>query len=138
MNTVSKLLDSWMLLLDGNLSVNVYRIDVPEQETDNYVVVRPEGGTGENNKRSFNDDVVIITDVVTFFENNANETVADDIDAEIFDLVLTTPQGGALAAQSGMQILNVERTDFTYLQENDVKNIYRKVSRYSHRIHQTA
>ena len=137
MNTVGALMDSWYDLING-ISVPVYKIDVPETETGNYVIIRPESGTGQNNKRSLADDVVIITDVVTVFNNNANGETAEDIDAEVFDLVLPTPQGHGLTEPSGMQILNVKRETFNYLQEQDGTRVYhRKISRYVHRIHQT-
>lgn len=139
MNAHTKILDAWMSLLDGNISVPVYRIDVPEEEEGNYVQLRVEGGTGINNKRNISDEFIVITDIVTIFENNIDGSVVDGIDAEIFDLVLPTSRGGALAQTSGMQILNVSRENFDYLDENDgTKKYYRKVSRYKHIVTQTA
>lgn len=136
MNAHGLLMDAWITAL-GTLSVDVFRIDVPETQTGNYVIVRPEGGTGVNNKRSINDTVVIITDVVTEFENNATQATADAIDAEIFDKIIPNPQGVALTG-AGIEVLNIERENFEYLQTADnVKTYYRKVSRYSHRLHQT-
>lgn len=134
--SVNLLMDAWYNLIE-NISVPVYRIDVPEDEKGDYVILRPESGTGQNNKRSINDDVVIITDVVTRFVNNVDGSVAEAIDKEIFDLVLPNPQGHGLSDPSGMQILNVKRENFDYLEEFDVQKYYRKVSRYVHRIHQT-
>ena len=137
MNTVGKLVDAWYSLLNG-ISVSVFRVDVPEDHIGNYVIIRPESGTGVNDKRSFNDNVIIITDVVTIFENNANQRIAEAIDVEIFDRVLSSPSLNGFTDPSGMQILNVNRESFTYLQERDqVNTYYRKVSRYNHRIHQT-
>lgn len=139
MNAHSAILDSFMALLDGKISVPVYRMDVNENETGNYVVVRPESGSGANNKRSIADQFVVITDVVTTFENNVNGSVVDGIDAEIFDLILPKSQGHGLKDASGLQIININREGFTYLQEQDnTKHYLRKVSRYSIIIYQTA
>lgn len=131
-------LNSFMALLEG-ISVPVYRIDAPLSETGNYVIVRPESGTGNNNKRSINDNVIVITDITTVFENNVDGSVVEGIDDEIFSRLMPTPQSHSLTDPSGEQILNVTRESFNYLPETDgVKNYYRKVSRYSIQINQTA
>lgn len=138
MNAHGALLDAWYSLLSG-ISVPVYKGDVFQEEDGHYVVISIEGGQGQNNKRTINDDVVITVNVVTIFENNADVSVAESIDAEVFDLVLPTSGGVGLTEASGIQILNVNRETFDYVHENDNKKVYyRKVSRYRHRIHQTA
>lgn len=138
MNAHGAILTAAYNLLDGNVpGMNGYKSDVPESETGNYYILRIEGGTGNNNKRSINDNMILITDLVTVFENNVNSDVVDEADAAVFDLIVPNPQANTLSA-SGLQALNVSRESFNYLQESDgVKQYYRKVSRYSMRIHQT-
>jgi hypothetical protein len=88
-----------------------------------------EGGGGANNKQTIADEFVVITDVVTVFENNVDTSVVDGIDKEIFDLVMPSPGGGI----SG--VLNLNRETFDYVQEeNGSKKYYRKVSRYRMRV----
>lgn len=134
---INELLNAWYDKLNGNISVPVYRINVPETEKGNYVIIRPEGGTGANDKRSLNDTVIIIVDVVTFFINDIDGSVCDAIDKQIYDLILPTPQGHQLTEASGMQILNVNRDNYNYLTQSGTKQIYRKISRWSHYIHNT-
>lgn len=136
MNTVGPVVDAMYTLL-ASISKPVYKVDVPEQEAGNYVIIRPESGSGINNKRSLNDTVIIITDVVTRFDNNINGAVTEALDVEVFDKIMPLPQSNVLSA-SGLQVLNVNRESFNYLQERDGVNVYnRKISRYSIRIHQT-
>lgn len=137
-NTTGLLMNAWYAKLNGNVGVEVYKEDAPEDEAGDYVLLRAEGGSGSNNKRSFNDEIVIVVDIITHFQNNIDRSEVETIDGLINALVLPTMQNG-LTAQSGMQILNVNRETFTYLEEReDERKIYRKVSRYVHRIHQTA
>lgn len=146
-NTMGKLMDSYYALLNGQLNyskpVSVYKEDAPEELdpslSPHYVLIRAEGETGDGNKRSFADDSVVILDIVTVFQNNVDRSVVEDIDRQIGALLLTTPQVSGLGSQSGMQILNVQRESSTYLTEEDsVKKYYRKVSRYTQRVLQTA
>lgn len=140
------LMNVLMILLDGNITyggnnVPVYRVDVPETETGHYIILRPESGTGANNKRSLNDNIIIITDVVTRFENNVNGAVVEEIDTQVFALIMPTPQGvdPDNLTPTDCQVLNIDRENFDYLQESDGVNVfYRKISRYNMRIHQVA
>lgn len=131
--SMNLLMDAWFVLLKNN-SINVYKEDVPETENGNYVVIRAESETQQNNKKSFVDNAVVIVDIVTIFENNRDSSVANGIDNTIFNLVTPNPFKGALSA-TGIQILNVVRETSTYLQEEDAqRKIYRKISRYNHLI----
>lgn len=147
MNMTGALMDAYYNLLTANnpagyptaISVPVYKYDVPEDEDGDYVLIYPETTTGQNNKHCINDDVVIVTDVVTVFENNANGDTAEVIDSEIFDRLLPTARSTYLINPSGMQILNLERDSSNVFNEADGKKVYhRKVSRYKQRINQTA
>jgi hypothetical protein len=136
-NTTGLLMNAWYQLLN-NAGLSVYKEDVPENVEGNYVLLRAEGGTSMNNKRSFADETVIVVDIVTQFQSAIDRSEVETIDNTINGLILPTMQNG-LTAQSGMQILNVNRETFTYLTETDnEKKYYRKVSRYVHTIYQTA
>jgi hypothetical protein len=136
-NTTGLLMNAWYQLLN-NGGLSVYKEDVPENVDGNYVLLRAEGGTSQNNKRSFADETVIVVDIVTQFQSMIDRSEVETIDNTINGLILPTMQNG-LTAQSGMQILNVNRETFTYLTETDnEKKYYRKVSRYVHTIYQTA
>jgi hypothetical protein len=136
-NTTGLLMNAWYQLLN-NGGLSVYKEDVPENVEGNYVLLRAEGGTSMNNKRSFADETVIVVDIVTQFQSMIDRSEVETIDNTINGLILPTMQNG-LTAQSGMQILNVNRETFTYLTETDnEKKYYRKVSRYVHTIYQTA
>lgn len=138
MNAHGAVLQAYYDKLNGNVSgFNVYKVDVPETEEGNYIVVRPESGTGQNNKRSINDNLIIITDIVTVFENNINSDVVDDADAIVYDLIVPTASSNGLAAQAGIDIW-AERESFDYLPDADgTKNYFRKISRYKNRVHNT-
>ena len=147
--TADKLSNSWYALLNDQITysgktVKGYKEDAPEDTdtsptvSEHYYIIRVEGETDQSNKKSFVNDTVVIVDIVTKFENNVNRAVVDNIAGQIDALVLPTQQTG-LAAQSGMQILNVKRETTNYLREGDnINNYYRKVSRYNHRLLQTS
>ena len=144
MNTMGNLKNSWYSLLSGGIMIdsvilNVYKEDVPEEETNHYVLIRAEGETDTSNKRSFRTESVVIVDIVTTFENNVDSSVVDSIDNQIQALVFNGPPLNNLSVQSGMQILNVKAETTSYLpQEDGTKKFYRKVSRYRHTIFQIA
>lgn len=133
-----KLMDSWMALLDGNISVNVYKEgSVPEDENRNYVELRMESEFADDTKQSFRSDVVLITDIVTFFDIAIDRSVVSAIDNEIKSLVKPSPGQYGLTQQSGMQIQNAYATTAAYREEFDEgKKIYRKIVRWKHRINQ--
>lgn len=134
MNT-GLLVQAWYNALSP--TVNVHVIDVPEEETSNYVLIYPESGTGNNLKGAKVDEVVIICQVVTFHQNNIDQSACEALDGLVEGIILPTAWSQVLTA-SGMQVLNVERESFDYVQEEDQNGkIYRKVSRYKHRIHQS-
>ena len=135
-NTTGSLVTAWYNLLNGNVGVDVYKEDAPEKPDDHFVLIRAEGGSSANTKQSFADETIIITDIVTVFENNIDRSVAESIDNTICGLILPTRQSG-LTNPSSVQIQNVKREDFGYLTEEGTKKIYRKISRWAHYVHQT-
>lgn len=133
MNT-GLLLTAWYDLLSG---LNVHKIDVPEDETENYVWIYIESGSSSNLKTVKVDEVIVVCQIVTFHQNNIDQTACEALDAQVENLVLPLAWAQSLSV-SGMQVLNVERESFDYVQEEDSNGkIYRKVSRYKHTINQS-
>ena len=136
--TTNDIITAWYNLLNGQVGtgVEVYVEDAPENPSLNYVLLRAEGGTSDNTKQYFADNIVVITDIVTTFENNIDRSICETIDNAICQLILPTRQN-ELTKPSGLQIHNVEREDFGYLYEFDgVKKYYRKVSRWNQYVFQ--
>jgi len=133
------LMDSWMSLLDGVISVPVYKEgSVPESETGNYVELRWESNSSDDTKQSFRSDEIIITDIVTSFNLSVDRSISAGIDNEIKALINSTPGIHNLAAQSGIQILHVlMETSSGFEEYSSGKKYYRKIVRYRNRIVQT-
>ncbi len=137
-NVMGKLMDSWASLIDGVISVPVYKEGSVPETAVNYVELRAESEAEDDTKHSFRNDAVVITDIVTRFQVAIDRSVADRIDGEIKALVRPTPASHGLAVQSGMQILNVIPSDASYFDEVESgTKYYRKIVRYTHRIIQT-
>jgi len=137
-NVTNRLLKAWFELLDGNLSVPVYRYDAPATETGNYVLLRIESDSDDSNNQRFVSTPVVITEVITKFSTMINDSLAGEIDEEIGELLYpTTPGHHALPMQDDIQIVSVTRRDATYLPEDDGTNRYlRLVTRNVHRVEQ--
>jgi hypothetical protein len=117
------------------MSVPVYK-RVPQDAT-NYVWLRLESGFDSSNKKSFNDDITIITEIVTQFNNVGDDSVMEGIDSEIVNKIMSGPGQSTLTA-SGLQIMNIKRDQHYPPEEMDGTNIYlRKISRYTNHVHQT-
>lgn len=136
---MGKLLDSWQELIDGSISVNVFKEgSVPEQQKTHYVELRAESELEDDTKHSFASDNIIITDIITMFDVAVDRSVCEAIDNEIKTLLRPTTQSHGLIAQSGMQILSVYHETTNYLEEyGSGKKYYRKIVRYKNRIVQT-
>lgn len=138
-NITNKVLKAWFEMLDGVISVPVYRTDVDSYVAGNYVILRVESETSKLNNNSFVTSPVIITEVVTRFNKVIDDGVAADIDDEIAQLLY---QGGAgshnLPAQQGIQIVEVKRQEATYLPEDDgIYKYHRLITRNVCRVVQT-
>ncbi len=134
----NKLLNSWEALIDGVISVPAYKGGSVPEDAGNYVEYYVETSFGDDNKHRFNNEVVVITNIVTKFNVAINHSVAHGIDNEIKTLLKSSPGVHALAAQSGMQILDVVFSSGDTLQEYESgTKYYRKIVRYTHRINQT-
>lgn len=138
-NVTNKILKAWYELLNGNLSVPVYRLDAPASEKGNYVLLRIESDTDRSNNSGFVNVPVVITEVVTRFDTMIDDSVAADIDSEISELLYTsTPGHHSLPAQEDINIVSVTRRDATYLPEDDgaIPRIHRLITRNVHRVEQ--
>jgi len=136
---MGKLMDSWHSLLNGVISVPVYKEgSVPEEIESSYVELRAESASEDDTKHSFRSDEIVITDIVTMLNLAVDRSLCEAIDDQIKQLIRPTSQTHGLAAQSGMQILFVYPETTNYLEEYDSgKKYYRKIVRYRNRIVQT-
>lgn len=136
------LIDSWYALLNGNLSydgqpVNVYPEDADNDDNNHHVLIRAESETDDSNKSVFITRPVVIIEIVTKFDGVINRSVVNNIDEQIRGLLFPTRKC-ALPALTDLQITNVEIQSGNYLKDDDgVKRIYRKITRFIHRITQT-
>lgn len=138
-NIVSKVLKAWYELLSGNISVNVYRMDAPADETENYVLLRVESETDSTNNARHVSNPVIITEIVTKHPVMIDDTVATGIDDEIATLLFTSVGKHNLPVQDEIQITDVRRVNAQYIPEDDGVNRYhRLITRNVHRVAQTA
>lgn len=136
-NIMDRLVTAWSDLLDGVISVPVYKEDVPESEEGNYVLLRAESEANVSNKHVFGTQAVVITDIVTVFNLNVKRNIAEDIDGEIKALIRSTPGSNGLTV-SGIQVVNVIPETSRFLTEEDgSKKYYRKIVRYNHLIIET-
>lgn len=141
MNTVGLLLTAYFNALTGNTNgLSLYKLTVPETETGDYVFIYPEGGQDNNTKQSKNEDVIIKVDIVTRSVNDAAQGVCEAADTAINLALLPTPAGHGLTEPTGLQFLLLRRENYSYLIEATAGGgiIYRKVSRYIQRVHQTS
>jgi hypothetical protein len=135
-DTMGETVDAWYAKLNGNISVDVFIESVPDDHTDHFVLLRAESESENSTKTCFGKNAVVITDIVTVFQNMINTRTADDIYGEIVDLVLPTPLGHDLTV-SGFQISHIKAETSAYLQEDDgQRKIYRKITRFNHLINE--
>lgn len=136
-NIVNKVLKAWYELLNGNISVNVYRTDAPPTEDGNYVLLRAESETDSTNNARHVSNPVVITEVVTRHPIRIDDSIAPGIDDEIASLLFQSVGKHSLPAQDGIQITDVRRANATYINEDDGVNRYhRLVTRNVHRVAQ--
>lgn len=136
-NITDKLLTAWMTLLDGTISVPVYRSDAPPGTTTNYVLIRAESETDLSNNARHVHQPVIITEVVTRHVARINDSLAPAIDDEIAQLLFTTTNTHNLPAQDDIQITSVRRENQTTINEDDGVSRYQTIAtRNIHRVAQ--
>lgn len=136
-NVTNRVLKAWFELLNGNLSVPVYRTDAPSTEEGNYVLLRVESNSDTPNNHKFISNPVVITEVVTKFSIMIDDSLAGDIDEEIGELLYSSPAQHNLPSQDDIQITSVQRQDATYLPEDDGTFRYQRlITRNVHRVEQ--
>lgn len=126
---------AWYELLNGALSVPVYRVDAPPAEEGNYVLLRTESVIDNSNNQSFVTNPVIITEVITKFSVRIDDGLAVEIDSEIGELLKTNSATHNLPAQPGIEIVDVRRQNALYLNEDDGTFRYNRIiTRNIHRV----
>src|SRR5690606_4710489 len=125
-NVTGKLMTAWYELLNGTISVPVYRVDAPP-DIDNYVLLRVESETDQSNNSRFVTDPVIITEVVTRFQARIDDGLAIQIDDEISQALTTVPGKHNLPVQDNIQIVDVRRSNATYINEDDGTHRYQRL-----------
>ncbi len=118
-NIKNKLMNAWYQMLNGQISVPVYRVDAPPDYEGHYVLLRYESSTYDNNNRDFVDLPVIITEVVTKFPTRIDDGLSADIDDEIAQLLMPSIGHSGLPPQEGIHIVDVRRLNATEIQEDD-------------------
>lgn len=132
-NVAGYILNNWFDKLNGNISVPVYRTNVPAEERGNYVLLRMESDTYRGNNHSFVTRPVLIYEVVTRFQMAIDDGLANEIDDEVVQIMFTKP-----GASSIQQITEMRRESATYIDEDDGdEKYYRLAVRVSHRFSQT-
>jgi hypothetical protein len=133
----NKLLKAWYEMLSGHISVNVYRVGVPETEDGNYVVLRVESETERRNSATFVTNPVVICEIVTRHSTIIDDGVANSINDEILQLLKPGQGTNGLPVQSGIQVVDVsvQSTDIT--EDDGVTKYHRLINRNLHRVVQT-
>jgi hypothetical protein len=134
-NVTGKIMNAWYELLNGNISVPVYRTDAPPTEEGNYLLLRAESDSDNSNNHSFVTNPVIITEVITKFSARIDDGLAGEIDDEVGTLVKPTSATHALPVQDDIQIVDVRRSNATYINEDDgTFRYHRLITRNLHRV----
>lgn len=127
----------WFQLLNGQLSVSVYKDAAPLNADGNYVLIRSEGSTNTDTTNSgFFRSAVIVVDILTQFPVIGNSKLAYDIAQEISDLVLLSPNSfGVTLPNHQITQITLQSEDEIYEDDNSEK-IFRLVKRYEHFVNQ--
>lgn len=134
-NPGALILKAWHELLNGNISVPVYRTDAPASENGNYVLLRIESSTQGRTNQSNIHRPVVISEVVTKYDTMINDSDVFEIDTEIGELLSSDPAKHNLPAQGGIQIVDVFRQNGTVIPEDDGTHRYnRLIVRNIHRV----
>jgi len=133
-NPVYDIVTAWYNLLDGAISVPVYKERAPNDVTGNYVIIRGESHTQQRNKHAFMSTVVVIVEVVTEHAVTINSQPVNSIDSEITELVFPTPNTHAIATDFAINTITLQTA--SYIQEDADKMYLTKISRYEHILNQ--
>ena len=127
----------WYQLLNGQLSVPVYKDAAPISATGNYVLIRSEGSTNTDTTNSgFFRSAIIVVDILTQFPVIGNSKTAYEIAQEISDLVLISPNSfGVTLPNHQITQITLQSEDEIYEDDNSEK-IFRVIKRYEHFLNQ--
>lgn len=123
--------------LTGNISVEVFKEDVPADQKAPYVLIRIEGNADRSNNHGFNGMVVVLLETVASFKNAIDPDVVDSIDEEITTTAKPEPHS-TLSLGGGLQMASMKPTQSNYVQEDDgVDRYHRKITRWECWVNQT-
>jgi hypothetical protein len=133
-NVANEILASWYQLLHGVISVPVYRTDAPNHIRQ-YVLLRFESDTDGSNNQEFVTNPVVITEIVVKFTTAIDDGRAIEIDNEIGVTLKSKPGTHNLPPQLDIQIVDVRRSNATYINEDDgTDRIHRLITRNLHKV----
>jgi hypothetical protein len=125
--------------LQGNISVEVYKEDVPMSEQGHHVILRVEGEdeAGDSHRSGFVSDFTLVTEVVGVFTNSVDPDEAEDIDSEIRSILQPDRGSIILVAEDDVQIKCIKRESVHQFTEDDgAKRYYRIITRWRQRVSQ--
>lgn len=127
----------WFQLLNGQLSVPVYKDAAPISADGNYVLIRSEGSTNTDTTNSgFFRSAIIVVDIITQFPVIGNSKTAYDIAQEISDLAILSPNSfGITLPNHQITQITLQSEDEIYEDDNSEK-LFRLIKRYEHFINQ--
>lgn len=132
-NPVYDLTTAYFNLLDGVISVDVFKEQAPIDRSTNYVLIRAESqSTPEKNNSAFFSSVIVIVEIVTFFNTSITTKPLNDIDEEINELIFPTHNSFGISI-ADHQVTDITLQSSSYLPEDGV---FRKVLRYENIVNQ--
>jgi hypothetical protein len=138
MNNVSKQIrQAYYDALNGNISVDVFKEDVPKNYSNHHVLIRVESESDRSHSSGFVTHPVVITEAVGVFKSSIDPDVVDDIDNEIRQILLPDV-GSRTFTVDGIQISNIKPQSSHFISEDDgSKRYYSKITRWTQRISHT-
>lgn len=134
-SVANEILTAWYQLLNGNLSVGVFRGDAYSSSGD-YVLIRFESEANAKNRASFVTSPVVVVEIVTKHDAYVNDSIAHDIHGDILTLVYDDPKTHNIVTPS-FQVVTVEYGGVTELYEDDGNvRLHRLITRFNHRVKQ--
>ena len=116
-------------LISGELTVPVYKTDVPAQVNEHHVIVRSESSSPlERNKHAFVTTCTVLVEVVTVFNAAIDESVSSGITNDINGLLMPTPNSYGITTDYKISDITVSSNNVI---EDDGTNKYlTKINRY--------
>lgn len=134
-SVANEILTAWYELLNGSLTVDVFRGDAFTASGD-YVLIRFESEANAKNRASFVTTPVVIVEIVTKHDGYVNDSVAHSIQEDILGLVYDDPRTHNIQTTS-FQVVTVNYGGVTELYEdNGYIRLHRLITRFNHRVKQ--